>query len=331
MFLAAFVFLVIVVLLMIKPLTSALITAAFLAYIFHPIYEWLRKRINKESLSAFLVIILIILIFILPLILAFNALTKEIFSGYLIVKQKVATIELGGFNFLSDQPQLKDFFTNTFSKVTANIVDYTSTFVFKLSNRLIDFFIVFFVTYYLLKDGKNVLLKIKKALPIKKSYQEEVFKKFNNTIYGVIYGNIIIALIQGTLATLGFYLFGVSSPILWGLLTAVLALIPFLGAFVVWLSISLFYFINGLADANSAMIGNGILLFFYGMFIISGIDNVLKPKIISGKAKIHPVLVLIGVIGGIKFFGFIGVVAGPVLLALLMAFIDIYIRAKKQN
>lgn len=328
MFLAAFVLIALIVLVMVKPLISALLTAVFLAYIFNPMYEWLKSKTNKESLSAFIIIIIIILLFFVPLTLAFNALTREIFSGYLIVKQKLATIDPESLKFFSTNPQLKEFFTNTFNKVTANIVDYTSTFVFKLSNRLIDFFLVFFVTYYLLKDGKRLLLEIRKRLPVSKSYQKELFKKFNNTIYGVVYGNIIIALIQGAVATLGFYIFGISSPILWGIVTAVLALIPFLGAFAVWLPLAAFNFVNGLASADNTAMGKSILLFFYGFFIISGVDNVLKPKIISGKAKIHPVLVLLGVMGGLKLFGFIGVIAGPVLLALLATFIGIYTRTR---
>src|SRR3989338_7882061 len=129
-FLAAFILLIITVVLMVKPLTSALLTAAFFAYIFHPMYEWLRLRIKSGSIAAILIILLIIAIFVVPVTLAFNTLTGEIFSGYLIIKQKLATAEMGNFALFEAQPQLGEMFGNTLNKITAGIVDYTSTFIF---------------------------------------------------------------------------------------------------------------------------------------------------------------------------------------------------------
>ena len=328
MFLAAFILLIITVVLMVKPLTSALLTAAFFAYIFHPMYEWLRLRIKSGSIAAILIILLIIAIFVVPVTLAFNTLTGEIFSGYLIIKQKLATAEMGNFALFEAQPQLGEMFGNTLNKITAGIVDYTSTFIFKISNKLIDFFITFFITYYLLKDGKKMLLWIKERLPIKKEHQSIVFSKFNNSIYGVVYGTVINAFIQGAAASIGLYILGVPSPLFWGLLTAVLTIIPAVGAAGVWLPISAFYFISGLLNSDNSMIGKGAILFVYGTLVISSIDNILKPKIIGTKAKIHPAFVLLGVVGGVKVFGVIGIIAGPVIFALLTTFIEIYTKRK---
>ena len=149
-------------------------------------------------------------------------------------------------------------------------------------------------------------------------------------IFATVYGVIIVAIIQGIVGTIGFIIFDVPSPILLGLLLTFAALIPFVGTALVWLPASALVFLNGYLNADTTMIGKGIGLFLYGALVISLIDNLIRPKIISKEAKLHPVLILLGLFGGIRVLGPIGMVVGPLVLALLVSFVDIYQRDKHE-
>ncbi len=140
----------------------------------------------------------------------------------------------------------------------------------------------------------------------------------------LIYGYVVVALIQGLLGAFGFFIFGIHSPIFWGIVMTITALIPFIGTAIVWLPFALIKLFNGILANNTNEIIGGILFILYGTIIISGIDNVLRPKIIGDKAKVHPILILVGVLGGLSLFGFIGVVIGPLILALFVAFLTAY-------
>ena len=127
-----------------------------------------------------------------------------------------------------------------------------------------------------------------------------------------------MALAQGALGTIGFYIFGVKSAIFWGVIMAIFALIPFIGPAIIWVPASLFLIINGIIANSYWEIGMGIGLFVYGVAIISTIDNILRIKLIGGKSEVHPLTGLIGIIGGIELFGLIGIFVGPILLSLLI-------------
>ena len=134
-------------------------------------------------------------------------------------------------------------------------------------------------------------------------------------------GQIVVGMVQGVLAWLGFYLLGVPNPVLWGSLTAVISIIPLLGAVLVWVPIVIYL---TLAATMTGEYWRAITLLFYGTFIISLIDNVLKPKIVGERAKIHPLVILFGILGGIQLFGIPGILIGPLVLTIFDVMIEIY-------
>jgi predicted PurR-regulated permease PerM len=142
---------------------------------------------------------------------------------------------------------------------------------------------------------------------------------------------LIIAVIQGTLGGIGFFIFGLPTPLLWGLVMTFAALVPYIGTSIIWIPASLMLIFNGYVEGSTTLVVRGFLFMLYSALIVGTIDNILKPKIIGSKGGLHPVLVLLGVVGGLKFMGFIGVVIGPILFAILVAFIKIYEEEKNQN
>jgi predicted PurR-regulated permease PerM len=129
---------------------------------------------------------------------------------------------------------------------------------------------------------------------------------------------------QGVAALIGFYIFGVSLPILWGVLTAFFALIPAVGTAIIWVPASLYLVLSGYLTQDYITIANGIMLFLYGVLIISTIDNILRVKILEAKADVHPLIVIAGMIGGVNLFGVIGLFLGPILLPLLITYFETF-------
>jgi predicted PurR-regulated permease PerM len=172
--------------------------------------------------------------------------------------------------------------------------------------------------------------KLGKLLPIKRGHQAELLSSFEEITSGVIKGQVIVALIQGALGALGFYFFGVKSPILWGVVMAIFAFIPIFGTAVVWFPAGTILVLTGLLSKNVLLVWKGMGLLVYGAVVVSSADNFLRPLVVGRKANVHPILVLLGVLGGLKAFGFIGFVIGPLILALLMTFIRIYQRQKNE-
>ena len=132
--------------------------------------------------------------------------------------------------------------------------------------------------------------------------------QFHALVYGVVYGQIITAIFQSLVATIGYIIFGVNLPFLVGFITIFFAFLPLFGTALVWFPISLFFILQG-----AYVQGFGLLL--YGIFVVGVVDNLIRPKLISGKTKMHPALVLLGVVSGLKAFGILGLFIGPLFIA----------------
>lgn len=326
-------------LLIIWPFFTGLLTSFVIAYIFYPVYKLFYRKFKNKNLAAIIVTVLIILIIVVPFFLMFNTISKQalfFYSSYL--KDTSISEILGGQCFdqnifcntvnkiieWSSNPNVQQYLSEPIKLVVNFFVDKIKNFVISIPNLFLNLFIMLYTTFFLFRDGKNLLEKLVNLLPLKKGHKKDVLKKINDSAFAIIYGTITVAIIQGILGGIGFYFAGVEHAVIWSLIIMVFAVIPIVGTAAVWVPVSIFLIVNGYITGESIVLIKGIGLFLYGMFVISMIDNFLKPKLIGDRAKVHPVLVLLGVLGGIQLFGFIGFIIGPVILALLIAFIKIY-------
>lgn len=322
-----------------------MLAGILIAYIFYPVYARINNMIDMRNIAAFLATIFIFILVAIPIAIFLYSISGDITTFYLLAKQKLLTGELfdgasctEGFlctvntnlkTFLSN-PQVTYYVSNALTHTTSAVLDYTSGIFLSIPRFILKLFIFIFVLFYSFRDGKAVMLWLKDALPLKPHFKEELLTRSRDVIYATVYGVIIVALVQGIVGTIGFLIFDVPSPILLGLILTFAALIPFVGTALVWVPASVIVLITGYLNADSSLIGKGIGLFLYGMFIISLIDNLIKPRIISQEAKLHPVVVLVGLFGGIRFLGPIGIILGPLILALLVSFIDLYKREQHE-
>lgn len=316
---------------------SILLTAGIISYVSYPFHKRVYKIMKKKAISAFITTLSIIIVLSIPTMVAVSALLNESPGAYRTVSGIHDSVEqflltdseqcggnsvcelLKGFVDrvgLSDS-HLAGLITDSLEVASSRIVnELVSSVTSSLVPFMIGIFISVFLTYYLLKDGSGLVDYAKSILPINAEDQTKLIRRFNEVTYAVVYGNVIVAIVQGILTSIGFFIFGVPSPILWGVVAIFASLIPFLGTYVVWLPAAVLLMIEGYSSGNGTSFLLAIGLFFYGLLIISGVDNVLKPRIIGGRAKLHPALVLLGVIGGLSVFGIIGIIIGPVVIAL---------------
>ena len=329
-----------------KPFLPALFTGAIIAYLSYPLYKRILAYIKNKNFASFIIAFFIVLLFTVPFVIVLGLVSKEAYVTYARLSQqnlgtnflKVLCKDENGLScraiksFVDFLPgnDLDYYLQVTVEKITVFIIENVSKFLASIPLILLNFFVMIFVVYYLLKDEGIITERIKNILPLKESHKQHVLERFHDVAYAVFYGNILTAVLQGILGGIGFLIFGIPSPLLWGFVMMLFALIPYFGTAIVWLPAALNIILVGYLQNDNSSTVRGILLIVYGIFIISSIDNFLKPKIISAKAKVHPILVLIGVLGGLSLFGFLGLILGPVMLALLMTFVDIYEEEKAE-
>ncbi len=319
----------------IQPFLKVILLAALLAYILFPFYKKLSLKLNK-TVTAFLICLAVFLILIIPSIFFIKTLIQETYMIFIVIKQRLATGILSGcehnlcetFKTLFQNPEVNYQIQNLSKSFTNWIVQKGSEVLVNIPNTIINLFIMFFALFYFLKDGEKFIKQIHHYVSIKKKKSLILVKRLEEIVHGVVFGYFIVALIQGALGTLGFFIFGISSPIFWGLMMALLALIPFLGTGIIWVPASLFLFLEGLIGDSNLLIFKGVALFVYGLIFVSTSDNILKPKLMGDKAKVHPAIVLLGIFGGLLFFGPLGVIFGPLILSLVVVIANNYLVEK---
>ena len=325
---------VFLVFLIIRPFIITILTSTIISYIFYPLYKWINKKTKRKNLSAIIVAILIIILIITPILFVANSLTREVITIYSNSKQRIAEGNIIETESGSDSLyKLNSFLINIAEKpqigssidsITNTIISSLSNFVFTIPKRILSFFVMIFLVFFMLRDGDLMVKKIKYLIPLKDRYQNKIVKKFSSVTRAVVYGHFITALIQGMVGTLGLYIFGIKSPLVWGIIMVIACMIPFVGAPVVWFPLGVFKVIIGLNSGNNYETIMGIGLLAYGFIIVSSIDNLIRPKIIGDRARIHPTIILLGILGGLAIFGFIGIVVGPLILSLFLTFAEIY-------
>ena len=326
-FIIFFLFIILISFFMLRPFINAIFISVILAYIFFPIYKIIRKFIPKNSVSSFLMIILILLIVIIPSTLFIQLILQQFRTFSVEIKEIDASL-LGYVDDIEESLNLPkiinlELITETISNdLTKGFTKIITEFIKSIPFRLLEVFIIIFILFYLFRDGERLLNSFKENLPIKKVYKDELFAESEKVTKAVIYGTLVAAVCQGIVGAIGFYIFGIDNYLIWGLVMTILALFPFVGPAFVWMPTSIFFL---LTDQTT----KGILLFIYGSLFISSIDNIIKASIISKKARVHQVIILLGLVGGIGTFGIAGIVMGPLILSLLIVFIRIYLRERK--
>lgn len=245
-----------------------------------------------------------------------NIMDKDFFD---LKCENVGSIKCSMINFATGSGYFNfdDIINSLFQKIT----ELATYIVVRIPNIIIGVFLALFISFFLFKDGKKLINNIAGMIPLSKRYSYKLIEKSNKVTYSVVYAHIIVAIAQGILGAIGFYVFGVPSALFWGVVMTILSLLPIIGPAIIWAPASIFLLFDGVVTNSYFDIGRGIGLLLYGIFIISTSDNFLRVKIVGYTGEVHPLTVLIGIIGGINIFGLIGIFIGPIALSLLIMFL----------
>ncbi len=314
---------------LVAPFLSPLLWASILTLALYPIYKKLLSRLKgRHGLAAGIMTFATLLLVIGPavsLLIVLASQAVDLYQEVSTVIQSGRLIELWSrftTAFLDKLPalaglDLKDMVTKSIGDISSGLAGQIGG---VLKNTLIfavDIMIMVIALFFFFRDGETYYTAVIDLLPFTGKQKEAMAQKFSNTFSAVINGVFLVALLQGAMTGIGFFLFRVPFAIFWGFLAAVLALLPIGGAALVWIPGALYLYLAG-----STL--QGILLGAWGLVLVSLPDNFLKPLIIGKKAKIPTFVLFIALLGGLKAYGVLGILFGPVVVTLLTAFVQIY-------
>lgn len=318
------------------PFLAAMIWAVAIGLISFPLYGKLRSYCrNNDTAAAFIMTTLVVLSLIVPLVGLIFSLARETALAYQYLENTARPLSgLPMHNLLNHPllvPWLKKIypltgsieldpasaFLPTIKKAVASLLNYSTGIVKNFFGFFFKMALMLITLFFIYRDGHIAAHRLWLVLGISETLRDTIMTTVMRVLGAVMYGIILTCLVQGLLGGLGFWVAGLPSPFLFGTLMAICAPIPLIGTAMVWLPGSLYLLFQGKTIS-------GLLLIIWSLLIVSGIDNIIRPLFISGKAKLPILVVVFGVLGGLLAFGLTGVLIGPVIIALFLIFFDVY-------
>ena len=318
--------------LMLRPFMGVLAWAIVLVIVFYPVHKRVGSRIGRRSWSAMLSCLLVVLIVVLPLTLVtlaviheFNKVAPNLPSQLADLSNRQPAIfgtisawmlDRFGINMLDWQ----DFFIQQLRNLSQSLLSASFNLVGNIVTSIVKAFFVVFTMYYLFRDSDKIVDKLPDALPLSREQSEVLISRTQQVVNASVYGVITIALLQGLLAGLAYWILGIPSPLLWAVLTGFVCMIPIAGSFLVWLPLAIYLIATGHWV-------KAVLLIVWGALVISTIDNLLRPKLVGNQTRLHELFIFFSVLGGISVFGLLGIVLGPVVLAITLGLLQTFSRS----
>lgn len=306
-----------------KSILIAIIVAIILAFIFTPVYDFINKYLKNKNLSAAIVVLLLILLIIIPLWYITPIMVNQSIKFYLASQQIDFVTPIKNLF-----PSISDTFSNeigsairTFAtKSTNSLTSSLSEIIPNLPKIFLQVLVTFFTFFFILRDKEKLVSYIQSLIPFSKEVERKLFKSSRDITLSVLYGQIVLGIVQGIIAGIGFFLFKVPNALLLTALAALAGIFPIIGTAIIWVPVAIYFLIAGNSFAALGIV-------FFGL-ISTILETVLKPMFVSRRTQMNTSIVLIGMIGGIFFFGILGLIVGPLILAYLLIVLEIY-RDKK--
>jgi len=311
------------------PLYGAVLWGTVVAILFAPLHRRLARSMRRRrNLAALTTVAIIVVIVILPLTMITASLLQEASGVY----ERIQTGELSvGRYFAQILDALPSWAVNLLDrygltnfpavqeKVSAGLMKGSQFFASQAINIgqntfdfIVSLFVMLYLLFFLLRDGDELVRRIKDAIPLRPEQQRALFDKFTVVIRATVKGNVVVAVLQGALGGLIFWLLGIHASLLWAVLMAVLSLLPAVGAALVWLPAAIYLL-------SAGRVWQGVLLIGYGVLVIGLVDNFVRPVLVGKDTQMPDYVVLVSTLGGIAVFGFNGFLIGPVIAAMFIA------------
>ena len=317
----------------IKVFFVPIVVAATFSTLFSPLYNRLLRLFGqRRSISSFVTCLIIFLCLVTPTYLVVQLVVHQAIdlyqgagpvvkdivsqgskSQFLMGLQKWPILQKLQFSSINLAVPLSEGIklmatvgTRAINKTSAGLLEF-----------VINLFVMFFTMFYFFMDGQALIKRLKYLSPIRDDYEEMIVSRFLLISRATVFGTVIIGLIQGTIGALALLIFGIKLWLLWGFIMVILALIPFMGAWLVLIPAGIIQIITG-------HVGAGIGIILTSLLFVSTIDNLIRPRLVGHGAKLHDLVIFFSSLGGIAVFGVMGFIVGPVIAASFVAVLDIY-------
>jgi predicted PurR-regulated permease PerM len=336
-FFAVFLFLLYQLYLFLSPFFAPLVWAGILALAFYPLTEWLSRAFGGRRTVVALVLVLgVTIVAIIPSFLLGSLLVREATGAYLRLQEAVQQGEVRGlveqirgsrvgglwmrvaplFEELS--VDLYDLLLRATNWVSDQIVGQATSLARNVLLSVLNFVLMLVALFFFFRDGEAMAARVRDLLPMERAHKEAIFARLYTTLTAVVQSMVVTAVTQGVLAGLGYWLIGgLEFSVFLGFITGLASFLPLAGPAFVWSGAAIYL-------AAIGHVGRALGLAAWGIAIVSTADNWIKPLFIGGRAHLPTFLLLMSILGGLQIYGFLGVFLGPVMLATLFAFVDIY-------
>lgn len=315
------------------PFISVIVIGAVVTGIFRPVYRMIHRKFS-DSFSSLITCSLIFFILFVPTIFFVGILSKEAYALYLMGKGAAISDQIKTLLENSKVLEKANLFFSTFgvhisgdqlNQVISELGKTVGLFLYQqassIASNILKFFVYFFfmvlIIYYLLIDGDRLIEFIVDLSPLPDDQDQKLIQKFKDMAGAVLIGNGFCGLIQGVLGGIVFWLFGIKSPSMWGVIMGLLAFLPIIGIGVVFIPASAIFILKG-------RIAAGIFFAVFYIILSGGVEYLVKPKLVGQQVQMHTLLVFFSIIGGLKLFGILGIIYGPLVATAFLTLTDIY-------
>ncbi|MCK8076436.1 AI-2E family transporter [Vibrio sp. 1CM2L] len=321
--------------LLIEPYVNSIVMAFIISLLMFPIHEWLEKKIpNKENIVSLLSCIILTFIIVIPLLAVFAAIVQQ---GSLFSQNTYQWVTHGGIQTLFTHPLVVKAlsFVNNYlpfdniepQAIAQKVGEFATSFGSKLvgisakilgdaTNFLMDFFLMLFVLFFLLRDHDKIISVVRHILPLSRSQEDKLLTEIEQVSKSAVMGSFLTAIAQGFAGGLGMWIAGFPG-LFWGTMMGFASFIPVVGTALIWIPAATYLFLTG--DTTWA-----IFLTVYCVAIVGSIDNLLRPLLMQGSAGMNTLMIFFSLLGGIQLFGLIGLIYGPLIFAITIVLFNIY-------
>ena len=308
------------------PFFPALAWALALAVLFAPVHRWLEAKVRHPNLAAALCVLVVVLVVVAPAMFMAERIASEVASG---AETVAAAVESGDWRHSFDgHPRLAPVvrwierqldLPETVRAATSWLTSAAGAFVRGSIVHLVGLVLTFYMLFYFLRDRGVALASLRSLSPLSKEDMNRLFSDVFDTVHATVYGTFAVAAVQGALGGLMFWWLDLPEPLLWGIVMGLLAVVPVLGAFVIWVPAAIFLVLEGSG-------GKALLLTLWGAVVVGGIDNLLYPMLVGSRLKMHSLTAFVSIVGGLIVLGPSGLILGPVLFTVTRVLLEVWSR-----
>jgi len=308
------------------PFLAAIVTSATIAALAYPGYRWLLVRVRDPNVAAFLGTTILFFLILLPLVALSIALAGDVHANIERLTGELAgrlgpggdlrrwAVEVAGSLGL-DPARVSAEIGRQLQELPSLVARRTVGFVSGLGGWLLQGGAALFTLFFMLRDGESLVALVRWLLPLEPGYTARLVERAREVTFATMYGNVAVAMAQGALVGVAFWAVGLPAAVLWGTVSAVLSLLPVLGAPLVWVPAGILLLVHG-------QVARGVALLLFGLLVIGTIDNLIRAVVVSDRAQLHPLIVFFSVLGAIVVFGGAGVLIGPILFVVCLSLIE---------